>query len=100
MGDSHNLRAVGSTLAGADKVDDNNTAFDPQAPIKLAPHVRNVAQISSTTPYGLGRNNVRFEIPKTEGDKLSKLWLVGELNALPTPAGGTATAARWCDYIG
>lgn len=94
------LRTEGSTLAGADKIDDNNSPFDPQAPIKLAAFVRNVAQLSATTPIGLGRNNVRFEVPKTEGDKLAKLWLVGELNALPTPSGGNASFARWVDYVG
>lgn len=93
-------RTIGSSMQGADKVNDDHSPFMPQPPICLAPAVRNVTQISATTPIGLGRNNVRFEIPKTEGDKLSKIWLVGEFNALPTPAGGTATKARWCDYVG
>jgi len=93
-------RTIGSSIQGADKVDDDHSPFQPQPPIKLAPAVRNTAQISATTPIGLGRNNVRFEVPKTEGDKLAKLFLVGELNALPTPAGGTATKARWVDYVG
>lgn len=38
-------RTIGSTIQGADKVDDNNTPFEPQAPIKLAPAVRNVVQV-------------------------------------------------------
>lgn len=87
-----------ATLPSADKFDDNNTLFRPTEPIKLAPFVRNVSEITPLSAAALGKNNIRFEIPKTEGDIAAKVWLKGEMNALPAPAGG-ATYVRWVDYL-
>jgi len=87
-----------ATLPAADKFDDNNTLFRPTEPIKLAPFVRNVSEVTPLSAAALGKNNIRFEIPKTEGDIAAAVWLKGELNALPSPTGG-ATYVRWCDYL-
>ncbi len=98
MSDVH-LRAT-ATAAGADKANDNNCPNRPQDPIKLAPFTRNMAEYDPQGPYAFGKSGIRFEVSKTDGDILRKCWLKMEVIALPTPSGGTATEARWCDYLG
>lgn len=91
---------TGATIQAADKADDNNCPNRPQEPVKLAPFVRNMVEYDATGPIGLGKSNIRFEVAKTDGDILRKVWLKAEMIALPTPSGGTATEARWVDYLG
>jgi hypothetical protein len=88
-----------ATLVSADKFDDRNSPFLPTAPIKVAPFIREPTDVPPLTPIGLGLSNIRFEIPKTNGDNVTKIWLSIDWNLL-NKTGGTATFARYCDYLG
>jgi hypothetical protein len=91
------LRTV-STIASADKYNPDNSIFKPAMPVKTAPVMR---QSTLVQPYAgnayPGTKGVRFRIPR-DANVLGPVFLVGTAAAITLS--GTATFARYIDYLG
>lgn len=87
-----------NTAAMADKLSDQHSPYIPQAPVRVAPFVREPFEVAATTSnLGPNARNVRFEMPKA-ANFLHKVYL-RTLWAAMTLA-GAASYLRYKDYLG
>lgn len=83
-------------IISADKFNDNVSPFKPVRHAATAVFIREEQYINPSTTPALGAT-VRFDVNK-DGDYLDKVWFC--FTIAPLIAGGAATFARYCDWLG